>query len=419
MTRFLWTQKQDIGPKPRFGHAAAYDAVRKRVVLFGGGTLRGQLFNDTWEWDGENWTQVADIGPSGRREFGMVYDAVQKKMVLFGGITASGLAGDTWEWAGEDWTQVADTGPSPRGSQAMTFDSFRKRIVLFGGEVGGSLASDTWEWDNVDWTQQDETGPSARRSPAMAYDANRRRAVLFGGDTGGAGGGGTALGDTWEWDGMAWTQAADVGPDPCFGAAMVFGIDRVDLFGGISLDGAVPVIFGNTWEWDGKHWTQRQDIGPGPRWLPAMAYDNIEHKIVLHGGSPIFALPGGPAIPDPVFGDTWEHPVIPGPVVPGQAVTLQTLSVAPSTISRGGIFGSDQNVTCTVGLSGPAPAGGATVQIQANTPTPATRQLVITAGSVTGQMVIPIHTNAFMSTGVFQIAASMDGLSRTAPLTIS
>ena len=82
MAQVLWTQRQDIGPKARLGHALAYDTVRKRVVLFGGDSLRSGRLRDTWEWDGENWTQVADIGPSPRREYGMAYDAGRQTMVF-------------------------------------------------------------------------------------------------------------------------------------------------------------------------------------------------------------------------------------------------------------------------------------------------------------------------------------------------
>jgi len=32
MSRFLWTQKEDIGPAARFGHAMAYDSVRFRTA---------------------------------------------------------------------------------------------------------------------------------------------------------------------------------------------------------------------------------------------------------------------------------------------------------------------------------------------------------------------------------------------------
>jgi hypothetical protein len=87
MPRFLWTQKQDIGPKPRSGHALAFDAARGRIVLFGGDAA-GSLFNDTWEWDAENWTQVADSGPSARQGLAMAYDTSRQRIVLFGGESA-------------------------------------------------------------------------------------------------------------------------------------------------------------------------------------------------------------------------------------------------------------------------------------------------------------------------------------------
>jgi hypothetical protein len=58
--RWLWTQKEDIGPSPRYGHAMAYEAARQRVVLFGGSGGSSALLNDTWGWDGVAWTQVAD-----------------------------------------------------------------------------------------------------------------------------------------------------------------------------------------------------------------------------------------------------------------------------------------------------------------------------------------------------------------------
>ena len=43
--KLLWTQKQDIGPTPRMGHAMAFDAARGRTVLFG-----GDGFGDTCDW---------------------------------------------------------------------------------------------------------------------------------------------------------------------------------------------------------------------------------------------------------------------------------------------------------------------------------------------------------------------------------
>src|SRR5919199_84947 len=157
--RWLWTQKEDIGPSARHGHVMAYEAARQRVVLFGGNVGGAQGFpRDTWEWDGSAWTQVADIGPSGRWFYAMAYDESRQRLVLFGG--AGGEAddyqrGDTWEWSGTEWTQVADIGPSPRFGCALSYDTNRQRIVLFGGwdTANAKLAGDTWEWDGTEWTQ--------------------------------------------------------------------------------------------------------------------------------------------------------------------------------------------------------------------------------------------------------------------------
>ena len=136
MAQLLWTQKQDVGPSARSDVAMVFDAVRGRVLLFGGAGSTPMLFNDTWEWDGENWTQYEDIGPAPRSRHGMAYDSKRQRTVLFGGSAGNANLNDTWEWDGDNWTEVADTGPSTRGGHAMAYDSLRGRVVLFGGDDG-------------------------------------------------------------------------------------------------------------------------------------------------------------------------------------------------------------------------------------------------------------------------------------------
>jgi len=312
MTQVLWTQRQDVGPQPRVGHAMAYDATRKRVVLVGGDSLTAGLLRDTWEWDGENWTQVADMGPSPRRESAVVYDSARQKIVLFGGRGANARFGDTWEWNGELWTQVADDGPTPRAGHGMAFDLVMKRTTLFGGESQpAALLGDTWDWDGQQWVQREDTGPSARRSHAMAYDGRRSRVVLFGGSLAG----GLSGRDTWLWDTARWTEVADFGPESCLAASMAFKGDNVVLFGGLQAAQPAPAprVLGGTWEWDGKRWTQRQDIGPSSRWLHAMAYDPDRQSTVLFGGLSGFAPEGDLTLPDRLLGDTWELPSVSDP----------------------------------------------------------------------------------------------------------
>ena len=107
MAQLLWTQKQDVGPSPRSNVAMIFDAAKKRTVLFGGaGGGTSTLFNDTWEWDGENWTQYEDIGPVPRSRHGMAYDSKRDRTVLFGGSAGNLNLNDTWEWDGVKWTEV-------------------------------------------------------------------------------------------------------------------------------------------------------------------------------------------------------------------------------------------------------------------------------------------------------------------------
>jgi Galactose oxidase, central domain len=343
MPRFLWTQKQDMGPTSRSGHSLAFDAARGRIVLFGGNAV-GSLFNDTWEWNGKTWTQVEDIGPSARQGLAMAYDASRQRVVLFGGMSGSSKLSDTWEWSGENWTQVEDIGPQPRSGHAMTFDSAKGRVVLFGGESASGLKRDTWEWDGQEWTQQQDIGPSRRKGHAMA--SSEGRTVLFGG----VDSSGSALGDTWVWDGQEWTEQQDIGPDACVHAAMVSTGTSVILFGGVdSIDEAVPAaehaIFGNTWEWNGQLWTQVQDIGPKGRWLHAMAFDGVAGRVVLFGGLSSFAPAGDPALEDALLGDTWEHEAGASPA----GVTMESLSLNPTVLTVPG----DQSIA-TFTLSGPS-----------------------------------------------------------------
>jgi Galactose oxidase, central domain len=260
MAILLWTQKQDIGPTPRNGHAMAYDSARGRVVPFGG----------------EFGSEFTDLG--------------------------IGVLKDTWEWDGENWTQVADTGPSARRGHTLASDDKRQRVVLFGGSrktirgpIQGQetdLQNDTWEWDGEKWTQVEDTGPTARSFHGMAYDNKRERTVLFGGTNDRTTP--PQLNDTWEWDGSIWKHITDIGPGGVSGHTMVYNGRGIESFGG--MDSSLRRL-GNTWEWDGKHWTQKQDMGPDPCTFTSMAYDSKRDRVVLFGG---FANDGPRK-------DTWEQ----------------------------------------------------------------------------------------------------------------
>jgi len=75
--------------------------------------------------------------------------------------------------------------------------------------------------------------------------------ILFGGFTAGA-----ENAETWEWDGLVWTQRMVSGPSPRFLHTMT--LMRLAGYRSIWRDITTsPFVSGETWEWDGTVWTQR------------------------------------------------------------------------------------------------------------------------------------------------------------------
>ncbi len=230
------------GPAARWFHAMAYDDAREEIVLFGGSDEdvdRLADFGDTWTWDGAAWRQrptPAGLGP--RAVPAMAYDAVREKVILFGGRDPEDeLSSETWLWDGTEWTLAAVDGPSPRQGAALAYDPIGERVVLFGGADGpgpSNTLSDTWVWDGHDWTERRRSGfgawPPARSNAGLTFDTTRGRLVLHGGY-----GPGGLLFDTWERTGTTWTeitpsggspppgQNASLGHDPVRGVTLLFG----------------------------------------------------------------------------------------------------------------------------------------------------------------------------------------------------
>jgi len=188
-----WTQVEDTGPQAANGtFGMVYDRAREVTLLEGGavGTGTPQYPGvGTWAWDGRTWTQVADVGPSQRVFSALAYDAPRRRVVLFAGAdtAANAFVGDTWEWDGNAWEQVSNMGPLARVAHGMT--GTNGATLLFGGyrqtaaPPGYELFRDTWTWDGKYWHQRQDMGPVPRLYHALSWDAARGRGVLFGGVT--------------------------------------------------------------------------------------------------------------------------------------------------------------------------------------------------------------------------------------------
>ena len=305
-------------PSPRTFHAMAYDPERARLVVFGGtsgidGTNRG----DTWEWDGNRWHLIEVEGerPAPRHRHGMAYDAVGRRILLFGG-GGDQTRNDTWGWDGHTWELIA-TDPAHRPPErerfAMASDPDRGRIVLYGGYGRGYLRlDDTWEWDGSAWHHipiAEGESPPARLGHTMTYDPNAGRMLMFGGQavTTERNNEGELIvemsNDTWTWDGSAWREMDTQGNSPSARAyaTMTYhaGSERIMLFGGYSGKS-------DTWEWLGNTWLQPEIDGDQPprRYGYAMAYDANRDRTVLFGGY------DGYSYNDDTWewdGDSWHH----------------------------------------------------------------------------------------------------------------
>jgi hypothetical protein len=86
------------------------------IVLFGGAGL-GDLFDDTWTFDGTRWQPAGVTGPGRREQFGMA--TFKGVVLLFGGLVGFDAApnltvtNDMWTWDGLAWTEVTMTGAPP------------------------------------------------------------------------------------------------------------------------------------------------------------------------------------------------------------------------------------------------------------------------------------------------------------------
>lgn len=179
-----------------------------------------------------------------------------------------------------------------RTGASLAFDITRGQTVMFGGRNLEGFLGDTWEWDGSAWSPVASTGPTARTGHAMVYDSARRVTVLFGGT--GANG---VMHDTWQWDGISWLQIAAGGPAARLGHAMAYDSSRgrTVLFGGTSpISPNQYLDRDDTWEWDGAAWTQVASGGPTARSDHAMAFDSARNLTVMFGRKGLYGA------------DTWE-----------------------------------------------------------------------------------------------------------------
>ena len=189
--------------------------------------------------------------------------------------------------ANPNWLEVSSV-RGPNGFlDAMAYDAATNQLVQLDN------AGDTWTWDGTAWTlQSPATNPPPRSLPQMAYDAASGQLILFGGH--GLSG---LLSDTWDWTGSNWVKLVPAtSPPPTEGGSVAYdpASGQLILFGGQGPTG----VTASTWTWNGTTWTLFSGSGaPSPREEASMAYDEATGQMILFGGF---------TVSDVAAGDTWD-----------------------------------------------------------------------------------------------------------------
>jgi Invasin, domain 3/Galactose oxidase, central domain len=292
-----WFQRMLPMPVPleRTGHAMAYDAARKRVVLFGG--LHGSAsLNDTWEFDGTTWSKISvPQSPAPRSLSSLTYDPTIQRVVLFGGFSGALYLNDTWEFDGQSWVPFLTANPPARAQHATAFESIlnTKRIVLFGGNDLTTSYSDAYTRVGHTWASgNDATGPAGRYQLAMS-DAP---VLMFGGRSSS---GASPLNEFYSHgEDNSWTRVNYFGPEARVKHTLVTDtkMQKMILYGGETPNVAFS---SDVWTYDlglnASGWKLLTSPGPSGRVGHSMIYDSARFRTVVFGGNNTNQL-----------NDTWE-----------------------------------------------------------------------------------------------------------------
>ncbi len=206
-----WSQYAPTGGPPniRYGVGYTWDPVAHDLVTFAGFTNMGR-FHDVWRFNDQavTWTDVSPAtGPLERCLHAACYDAVGHRMIMYGGQNNNGPLGDLWalDLNTDTWTDITPaTNPAARYFTALVYDAANRRATMFGGQTLLGATSESWVFDlwTGAWTQLSPAGtpPTSRYGAAGIYDGAHDRMIVFGGNDG------SVQNDVWALEGLSSTS---------------------------------------------------------------------------------------------------------------------------------------------------------------------------------------------------------------------
>jgi hypothetical protein len=323
-----------VQPPARTSAHLAWDEAREQVVLFGG-TTRDGVVADTWLYNGQQWLPFAPAGgakPDARLRASMLWDPVRKKVVLYGGLGLTGNLGDTWVYDSVSWSKVvtpAAATPPARYGQVAAWDPVQSQIVLFGGFTS-TYVNDTWLFNGLTWTKFAAPAgsvPPPLYNSRMVWDAVASQLMLFAGQTLNA-----QSNDAWRFNAAGWTRAPGTPPPARIEHSMAWDSTRGEV---LVVGGSSPTAqLRDTWRYSSTAASWRlvgaaRGLAPAGRAGHTMTWDADSQNVLLFGGQNLRGFPAGTWLFD---GGSWALSPARTPVPRAMRPTIQeaTRGAVPS-----------------------------------------------------------------------------------------
>ena len=174
----VWTNRTGSitgAPPAEATDRMVYDAADGYVLLFGTYTRTTYGFygapwtlsdNQSWSYSGGTWTNLTPYltsAPPPRTDAAVTYDTASRSVLLFGGASVPGVWwGDTWSFAQGTWSRLPTVvSPFNRTGASLEYDPSVGSALLFGGTSGNTpvnyqnpscesftqyLCPDLWGW---------------------------------------------------------------------------------------------------------------------------------------------------------------------------------------------------------------------------------------------------------------------------------
>jgi hypothetical protein len=118
----------------------------QRLVLIGNSPDGNRL--EIWGWTGSDWNLLAARHASISSFTPAAFDAEKRKVVLYGG----GPGDDTWTWDGSTWARQHPKHSPPVDVRQLVYDTVLKRVLTIGGLSDPDAIKGIYGWDGSDWS---------------------------------------------------------------------------------------------------------------------------------------------------------------------------------------------------------------------------------------------------------------------------